>query len=49
VLTLGYLARSASGKAVVVVLELSDPSKAIGDSVTLTALSIMHAGFTLAG
>jgi Beta-lactamase enzyme family/ORF 12 gene product N-terminal len=49
VLTLGYLARSADGKAVVVVLELSDPSQAIPSSATLTALSIMHAGFSLAG
>jgi hypothetical protein len=49
VLTLGYLARSASGKVVVVVLELSDPTQAIADSVTFTALSILHAAVTLAG
>jgi hypothetical protein len=49
VLTLGYLARSASGKVMVVVLELSDPTHAIRGSVTFTALSIIHAAVTLAG
>jgi hypothetical protein len=49
VLTLGYLARSAGGRVVVVVLELSDPSKTIPSSATLPALSIVRAGITLAG
>ena len=49
VLTLGYLARSASGKVVLVVLQLSDPTKAIANSAEFTALLIMHAAFTLAG
>jgi hypothetical protein len=34
---------------VVVVLELSDPTQAIAGSAAFTALSIMHAAFTLAG
>jgi hypothetical protein len=49
VLTLGYLARSATGQVVVVVLELSDPSNAISDSTELSALSLAHAAFGLVG
>lgn len=49
VLTVGYLARSAAGRVVVVVLELSDPHNAIPDSTTLSALSLVHAAFGLAG
>lgn len=48
VLTLGYLARSAAGRVIVVVLELSDPGHAIPDSATLTALSAIRAAFGLA-
>jgi beta-lactamase class A len=48
VLTLGYLARSAAGRVDVVVLELSDPQHAIPSSVTLSALSLVHAAFGLA-
>lgn len=43
------LAGAASGKVVVVLLELSDPSQAIPSTATLTALSIVDAGFNLAG
>lgn len=48
VLTLGYLARSAAGRVDVVVLELSDPQHAIPSSVTLSAVSLLHAAFGLA-
>jgi beta-lactamase class A len=48
VLTLGYLARSAAGRVVVVILELSDPLHAIPSSATLSALSLVHAAFGLA-
>ncbi len=48
VLTLGYLARSAAGRVVVVILELSDPQHAIPSSATLSALSLVHAAFGLA-
>lgn len=48
VLTLGYLARSATGRVDVVVLELSDPRHAIPASAALTALSLVHAAFGLA-
>jgi hypothetical protein len=49
VLTLGYLARSAAGQVVVVVLELSDPSHPISGSAALSALPIMRAAVGLAG
>lgn len=49
VLTLGYLARSAAGRVVVVVLELSDPHNAIPASTTISAFSLVHAAFGLAG
>jgi hypothetical protein len=49
VLTLGYLARSATGQVVVVVLELSDPSNAISDSTELSAITLAHAAFGLVG
>ncbi len=48
VLTLGYLARSANGTVAVVVLELSDPDKAL-DETTLTpkAVALISAAFGL--
>ena len=48
VLTLGYLARSATGRVDVVVLELSDPRHAIPSSAALSGLSLVHAAFGLA-
>ncbi len=47
VLTLGYLARRADGTVAIVVLELSDPTKAIASEVTLTALADIRAAFGL--
>lgn len=47
VLTLSYLARNADGTVAVVVVELSDPAKAIAPAVTLKALADIHAAFGL--
>ena len=47
VLTLGYLARRADGTVVVVVLELSNPGKALANNVTLSALADVQAAFSL--
>jgi hypothetical protein len=47
VLSLGYLARRADGTVAVVVLELSDPAKAIAADVTLRALADLTAAFNL--
>jgi hypothetical protein len=49
VLTVGYLARSAAGRVVVVVLELSNPGNAIPASAELSAVSLAHAAFGLVG
>jgi hypothetical protein len=48
VLTLGYLGRSATGKVVIVLIELSDPSRAIRSDVTLRSLGVVNAAFRLA-
>ena len=47
VLTLGYLARRADGKVVVVVLQLANPGKALANSVAATALADVQAAFGL--